>query len=122
MEFIQFSAIVLGILAIVFLFLWGLVQLSMKRDRKKYEKERADDQVYLSKIKKYLDSLSHSVSDENKELLFKLKNRWQIIYQYKPYICGGFIPPQLISAAADRDSIEVQLMDKGINIEYPDYV
>ena len=120
MDFIQFSAIFLGIVAIVFICVWWLVGLSMKRDRKKFEKERADDQLRLSKIKKYLDGLSHSVSEENKELIFKLKNRWQIIYQYIPYTCGGFMHPKLISAAADRDSIEVQLMDKGINIEYPD--
>ena len=122
MDFIQFSAIVLGVLAITFLFLFGLVHLSLKRDRKKFEKEIADDQVSLSKIQKYLNHLSHSVSEENKVLIFKLKNRWQIIYEYKRYTWGGFIHPKLISAAADRDSLEVQLMDKGIDIQYPDSV
>ena len=119
----EFLAIFLGILAVIICSGWMYVSISTKRDQKKLEKKKCENRLRLSKIKKYLDAVSESVVDaDTKHLLFKLKNRWEIIYGHFPYRQRHFrFPhPKLISACADRDNIEVKLMDKGIKLKYPE--
>ena len=125
MDIIEFTAIAIGFLAIIACVLWVSVHFSRKRDEKKFEQENTENQARLSRIKRYLDTVALSLDAENKDLVFKLKNRWKIIYDHFPISCGvtGFIPPlhpKLIRACVDRDNIEVELMDKGIHIKYPD--
>ena len=119
----EFLAICLGILVVIICSGWMYISISMKRDEKKLEKKKCENQLRLSKIKKYLDAVSESVIDaDTKHLLFKLKNRWEIIYDLFPFRQRHlrFPHPKLINACADRDNIEVKLMDKGIKLEYPE--
>lgn len=121
----EFILMFLGLLIAVVLFIGVSVHFSMKRDEKKYEQKKAENQARLSRIKEYLDSIPEPLTVEQKQLIFKLKNRWEIIYKWMPIRVGSSrryqppMHPQGLSACADRDAIEVQLMDMGIQLEYP---
>lgn len=118
MSIFESIACCVGVLAIIVCFVWIPVIFSTKKDEKK-RKEQADaDQLRLSRIEKYLDSVAVPLGESDQALIFKLKNRWKLIYRHLPI---SHIPhPQLMSACAERDAIEVELMDKGIYLEYPD--
>lgn len=80
----------------------------------------------LEEIIEYLDKLDTTIKysrrkdseiAELQHLIFKLKNRWKIIYQYPT--TPMFLHPKVSRAAAERDNLEVELMDKGIELKYP---
>lgn len=91
----------------------------------------AEDLTRCDRIVDYLDTVDTQVQQsdrsdkaEIREMIFKLKNRWKIIYRYiRPSsVTGRRLPPhpKVMRAAADRDNLEVKLMDKGIDLKYPD--
>ena len=112
-----------GMLLFVSAICW--IYIKTKRDEKKRqnqkEKEKETDNNRRDDILNYLDNLyNQTESEEAKHLIFKLKNRWKIIYKHSRASSSRLPPhPQLMSAAADRDNFEVKLMDLGIEINYP---
>ena len=123
---IIFIAIFLGVMLVIFGLIWLSVNISGKRDKNKYLQQKSENQARLLRIEKYLESIANSLDDDGKQLIFKLSNRWKIIYKHLPMSYGNYgyqctLPhPQMLSACADRDRIEIMLMDKGVNLEYPD--
>ena len=122
----EFLLSILGVLVFGVLFVVFGVYFSEKREQRRIKEKKAEDALRLSKIKSYLDNLSTSrhLTEEEKHLFFKLKNRWEIIYKWSPsYRPRGslYLPPhpKVLSACAERDRIEVKLMDMGFQIEYP---
>ena len=76
---------------------------------------------YLETVETRVKRQNRADEEEVLTMLFKLKNRWKIIYAASERTSGSnaFLHPKIMSAAADRDKLEVQLMDKGIEINYP---
>ena len=96
------------------------------------EKESVDvsrcDRIidYLDTIDTQIQQSDRADKTEVREMLFKLKNRWKIIYRHNSpvYYIARRVPPsphpKVIGACVDRDNLEVKLMDKGIDLKYPD--
>ena len=131
--------IIIGIALIATILLWFLAwrtKLSWDTPYRPItptpEKETSADLTRCDRIIRYLNEVETQVEQsqrsdkaEIREMLFKLKNRWKIIYSdTRPKAIGAMpsLPPhpKVLSAAADRDNLEVKLMDKGIDLEYPD--
>ena len=122
--------IILFTISILVLIAVALFQLFDRRWEKKTAMERENRLARRDRIITYLEKVDAQVERSNRsdaaeicKMLFKLKNRWKIIYKYhRPFRYKGYIPPhpKVIAAAAERDNLETKLMDKGIDLEYPD--
>ena len=121
---------VLTIIGFLIVFIGGgflFIHFSMKRDEKKYQKKVKENEVEKQKKIDYLKRLqSEASSEEVKDLLFKLQNRWKIIYDRTPIrvsFCSrryySPTPPDVFNACYDRDQLTVKLMDLGVELEYP---
>lgn len=100
---------------------WLSVHILEKREAKKWEVEREADAKHLSAIVAELERVSNRIMASDRDdkfevldMLSKLINRWKLIYSPKFSGSLGRKHPQLWSAAADRDTLDVQLMDKGV--------
>ena len=134
-ELITIIGIVLGAAIVFWLLIW--------RNERSWDtpsppitptpkKETSEDLARCDRIIRYLNQVETQVQQservdktEIREMLFKLKNRWTIIYRNnRPvyYTTGSPPPPhpKLLRAAADRNNLEIELIDRGIYLEYPD--
>ena len=75
---------------------------------------------YLNQIGAEIQQSGRSDTADIQVMLFKLKNRWKIIYRYNNTPMHMPPHPKVLNAATERDNLEVQLMDKGIDLQYPD--
>lgn len=71
---------------------------------------------YLEEVRKEQDRSNRSDKAEVCEMLFKLKNRWKII---RLYASSFPVNSKLAIAHRDRDALEIELMDRGIDLKYP---
>ena len=117
--------IIIGIVLIAVIVLWLLTWRNERswdtpsppitptpKEKESVDSPRCDRIIdYLNQVDAQIQQSRRVDKTEVREMLFKLKNRWKIIYYDRL--------SKAARAAGDRDNLEVKLMDKGIDLKYP---